>query len=71
MIESPSGIPMIEKIENESLRDDWLSRVEAKAAAYRKAQNAAQDASEALTEAISAARAAGVPEARILTVAAV
>ena len=71
MIESPSGIPMIEKIENESLRDDWLSRVEAKAAAYRKARNAAQDASEALTEAISAARAAGVPEVRILTVAAV
>lgn len=61
---------MVEKIENESFRDDWLHRVEEKAAAYRKAQNAAQDASEALTEAISAARAAGVPEARILTVAA-
>ena len=71
MIESPSGIQMIEKIENESLRDEWLSRVQEKAAAYRRAQNDAQDASEALTEAISAARAAGIPEARILSVATV
>jgi len=71
MIETPSGIQMIEKIEDESLRDAWLSRVEEKAAAYRKAQNAAQDASEELTEAISAAKAAGIPEARILSVATV
>lgn len=67
MIETPSGVPMIEKIEtsDEAL---WLGQVEERAAAYRKAQNAAQDASEALSQAISAARAAGVPEARILSV---
>jgi hypothetical protein len=71
---TPAGVPMAEKIENqdpqspEALQDSWLQRVEEKAANYRKAQNAAQDASEALHEAISAAKAAGVPEARILSV---
>lgn len=70
MIESPSGIQMAEPT-TDALQGDWLDRVQQKAAAYRKAQNAAQDASEALAEAISAARAAGVPEARILSVAVV
>lgn len=70
MIETPSGVPMIEKIET-SEEDIWLGRVEEQAAACRKAQNAAQDASEALSQAIGAARAAGVPEARILSVATV
>ena len=71
---TPNGVPMAEKIENqdpqspEAIQDSWLQRVEEKAANYRKAQNAAQDASEALHEAISAAKAAGVPEARILSV---
>jgi hypothetical protein len=70
MIETPSGIQMIEKIEqaDEAI---WLAQVEERAAEYRKAQNAAQDASEGLSQAISAARAAGVPEARILSVATV
>lgn len=73
MIETPSGIPMTAKTEQEgpgAFSDDWLQRVEEMAAKYRKAQNAAQDASEALNGAISAARAAGVPEARILSVVA-
>ena len=70
MIETPSGIQLQEK-SNDSLQGEWLDRVQQKAAAYRKAQNASQDASEALNEAISAARAAGVPEARILSVAVV
>lgn len=70
MIETPSGVQMIEKIEqgDEAV---WLGQVQDKVAEYRKAQNAAQDASEALSQAISAARAAGVPEARILSVATV
>jgi hypothetical protein len=74
MIESPSGIQMTEKIEDAdptAYGDEWLQRVEEMAAKYRRAQNAAQDASEDLHAAISAAKAAGVPEARILSVVAV
>jgi hypothetical protein len=71
MIETPSGIPMTEELNPSAYSDEWLQRVEEMAASYRRAQNAAQDASEALHEAISAAKAAGVPEARILSVVAV
>ena len=74
MIETPSGIPMTRKPELDdptAYSDQWLQRVEEMAAQYRKAQNAAQDASENLHAAISAAKAAGVPEARILSVVAV
>lgn len=70
MIETPGGIQMIERTDN-AAEDAWLDRVKQAAAEYRKAQNVAQDASEALTEAIGAARAAGVAEARILSVATV
>lgn len=71
---TPAGDPMEPKIEKqaeltpEDAQAVWLSRVQEKAADYRKAQNTAQDASEALHGAIEAAKAAGVPEAKILSV---
>ena len=74
LIRTPDGSPMEPKIEKQAeLTDEdaqtvWLARVKEKAAEYRKAQNTAQDASEALHGAIEAAKAAGVPEAQILSV---
>lgn len=71
---TPAGDPMEPKIEKqaeltpEDAQAVWLDRVKEKAAAYRKAQNDAQDASEALHGAMEAAKAAGVPEAQILSV---
>jgi hypothetical protein len=73
-ITTPDGAPLRPKIEKqaelspEDTQAVWLARVEEKAAAYRKAQNASQDASDALNGAIEAAKAAGVPEAKILSV---
>lgn len=68
MMNTPDGEVLQKSVSDSPIQEDWLKQVQVAAAKYRTAQNHAQDASDALTAAISAARAVGVPEARILSV---